>query len=122
MIIGSVTPGKEAIVEITVTGPGGSLSVLAMLDTGFNGHLTLPKESIQKLGLKPHSVATAKMADGTIVSLVRFSAQVRWLDTDRQIFVLAAESSSLLGMALMYGTRVSIDVVDGGNVVASVIQ
>lgn len=53
-VSGIVTAEREALVRLVVLGsedPGTSAEIEAVLDTGFTGHLTLPPEVIEELGL-----------------------------------------------------------------------
>ena len=50
MIEGQVTTNREAIVQVTVRGPtGDELEIDAVVDTGFDGWLTLPAELVKRL-------------------------------------------------------------------------
>jgi predicted aspartyl protease len=70
VITGSVTPEKEARVSLAVRGPNGSdIRVSAVIDTGFNGSLTLPLSVIVKLGLARRAPRQATLADGSVVIL-----------------------------------------------------
>ena len=52
MITGQVTVYREAVISLSVKGPEGqSREIDAVIDTGFNGFLTLPASLIQELGL-----------------------------------------------------------------------
>ena len=52
MINGVVNHRRELIFRIMITGPSGAEEVECVLDTGFNGSLTLPIQLIQRLGLQ----------------------------------------------------------------------
>ena len=52
MISGWVNAFREAVVRLPVQGARGrEQAIEAVLDTGFNGYLTLPPELIAELGL-----------------------------------------------------------------------
>ena len=52
MIVGEVTPNREAILRLTLRGLGGQEAVVeAVVDTGFTEYLTLPEETIATLDL-----------------------------------------------------------------------
>ena len=64
MISGWVNAFQEAIVRLPVLGPQGQeQAVEAVVDTGFNGHLTLPSELIAELGLPFRSNGRAVLGD-----------------------------------------------------------
>ena len=56
------------------------------------------------------------LADGSTVELQRFDGFVEWHDELREVMVLAAEGGPLIGMSLLRGSRITIDVDDGGLV------
>jgi clan AA aspartic protease len=117
MIQGEVTPDSEAVIPLTIRASAGpDAAVEAVLDTGFTGFLTLPANIISTLGLKLFGDADVMLADGTIVTLHKFEATVQWDGRDRDILLLEAEGGPLMGMRLLYGSRVVLDVVDGGPV------
>ena len=45
-----------------------------------------------------------------------YDASIEWDGQVRPILVLEADDVPLIGMALLYGSRLTIDVVDGGAV------
>jgi clan AA aspartic protease len=87
-----------------------------MLDTGFNGYLTLPTALIAALGLPLVGNRQATLADGSVVALDVYRAEVVWDGEIREVLVLAAEGGVLVGTALLYGSRVTVEFLDGGPV------
>lgn len=114
---GAVTADREASLRILVRGPSGQeQSVDTLIDTGFNGYLTLPSPVVAALRLVYHSQTLATLADGQITSLRKFAPSVNWDGLSRDVMVLEADGEPLLGMSLLYGSRVTLDVIDGGSV------
>ncbi len=117
MIHGVVRAGREATIRLQVQGTQGQeTDVQAVLDTGFTGYLTLPTVVIQTLALALQGVRAAVLGDGSTVFLDIYRATALWDDQPRTIQVLAAEGSSLVGMALLHGYQITLQVVDGGTV------
>ncbi len=117
MIAGVVTSSREAVIRFLVRGaPGREEEVESVIDTGFTGFLTLPTPTVHSLGLPYAGAAQGTLADASIVSLDVFEAVVWWDDRERDILVLAAEGATLVGMALLSGYRVPLDVESGGAV------
>lgn len=58
----------------------------------------------------------ATLGDGSMVVLDLYLATVSWHVQEREVLVLQAEGGALVGMSLLYGSRVVLDVVDGGEV------
>jgi predicted aspartyl protease len=56
------------------------------------------------------------LADGSIVRTRYYRATILWHGQPRPIMVLEANSDPLAGMSLLYGSRLVVDVVDGGTV------
>lgn len=87
-----------------------------MIDTGYNGFLTLPPHLIEQLGFPFLRSSRAILGDGSIIEFDIHEATVVWNDRLRRIPVDAADVSPLLGMGLLYGHHLNIDVIEDGNV------
>src|SRR5712691_945287 len=112
MIRGIVNARREAIVRLRVRGPGGVESdVDAIVDSGFTSSLTLPMAVVTALGLARQSGGTAVRADGSVRQFDIFAAEVAWAGTWRAVLVSAVGNESLLGMRLMAGHKLVVDVV-----------
>ncbi len=87
-----------------------------IIDTGFSGYLTLPSPVIAALGLpwlcRQHGI----LADGTIQILDVFTATANWEGRARLVEVDAVNAQSLLGMSMLQGHELWMEVVSGGNV------
>ena len=117
MRIGEVTPNKEAIVKLTVFGPNGQQEeVSAILETGCTEYLTLPAAVITTLGLLYRYSLPMYLADGNPISVRVFDGVVRWRGHLRSIPIQETDGDVLLGISLLYGLRLLIDVWDGGDV------
>ena len=117
MITGVVTVAGTAVIPLTVQGTTGQVETLpAILDTGFNGFLTLPLPQIATLGFPYEGNIEVVLGDGREVKVDVFLGTVVWEGQVREGTILAAEGSPLIGMALLTGSRVCLDVIDGGPV------
>ena len=117
MIIGVVTSNREATIRVLVRGARGQeAEVEAVIDTGFTGFLTLPAQFIANLALSFAGTTRAALADGSEVAMDVFEASVLWDNLERDVVVLAAEGVALVGMALLSGYRVTLEVEGGGSV------
>jgi clan AA aspartic protease len=118
LIAGTVTPdASEARILVTVRGPDGrELSGTAVIDTGFTGALTLSRASIQHLSLPYLHEEVATLADGTTFVTATYEAEVVWDGQLRPITVMAADGGPLVGMALLQGYHLGLDVLPGGAV------
>ena len=117
MITGVVTAAREAVLRVQVQGPAGqTVEVEAVLDTGFTGFLTLPTAVVMTLGLPFAGTTRATLSDGSEVGLDVFEATVRWDGQPRPVTVLVAEGGVLVGMAMLFGFRLTLDGRIGGRV------
>ena len=66
MITGVVRDDRQAIVHLMVRGPAGQeQEIEAIIDTGFDGWLSLPSSLVVRLGLVWHRRGRALLADGS---------------------------------------------------------
>ena len=115
-------PGLQAIIHVEVRGESGWEEVEAAIDTGFSGFLALPASIVARLDLEPRSETQIRLADGSDVSLRVHRAVVLWNREERTIEVLQADSGPLLGMALLHGSEVKMQVVNGGGVTIETLR
>jgi len=110
--------GNEALLGVEVLSQAGSssLRVEAVVDTGFTGHLTLSRATVDALGLPIIGSAESILADGSLVMEDVCLARVLWHGAERPVRVLVADATPLLGMALMRGSELRVECVGGGEV------
>ena len=117
MIRGKVNARHEAHIPLRVRGPGGSeLDVDAVVDSGFTGALTLPAATVAALGLIRRSGGRAVLADGSVRPFDQYSAEVEWAGAWRAVLVSAVSDEVLVGLRLLAGHELRIEVVPGGVV------
>jgi clan AA aspartic protease len=117
MITGAVTAQQQALIPLTLQDwQGQPETVEAIVDTGFNGFLTLPLPLIARLRFPYEGMAEVILGDGDTVRLDSFAATVRWDGAVRTGLVLAADGAPLVGMDLLLGSRVCLEVLTGGPV------
>ena len=125
MIRGNVRPqGSEPVTgwpEITVSvasivAPNRSRTIEFLLDTGFTGPLSLPLSIIEELELPYLRSRPAELADGSTQDFAVYAALADWDGQRRTVPVFESESQPLLGMAMLWGKRVTIDAWAGGAV------
>ncbi len=118
MIEGFVNANLEAVVTLPLRGPAGETrEVDAVIDTGFNGYLTLPATLAAALGLSAVGDGEAVLADGREATFDVYGVTVLWDDQLRQVETGAVGVDPLVGMALLQSHNLNIDVEDGGRVV-----
>lgn len=120
MIRGFVNRHLEAWIEISVQDRRGeSHLVQAILDTGFNGFLTLPAAWLLDMDLESSGQTHVTLADGSDIVSDVFIANVLWNGQWITIDVEAADTEPLVGMSLLHGYDVRLRVEPGGEVLVS---
>jgi clan AA aspartic protease len=109
--------GHYALLRVTVCGPyGQTADVEAVLGTGFDGELALPRTVVAALGLLRASTRPAMLGDGTMAELDLYFAAIGWDGRQREVIALQGGPVPLIGMSLLRDHRVVLHVVDGGDV------
>lgn len=117
MIIGVVNANREATLRLVVRGANGHEHELeAVIDTGFTGFLTLPPSLIISLGLAWRGQAQAMLGDGSLHQFAVYGATVIWDGQARTVETDAADTIPLVGVGLLYGHDLRIQMVEGGTV------
>ena len=118
MIRGMVDGRRQAWVPVEpIKSDGGVQSVNAVIDTGFNGYLTLPLEVIESLGFLRDDLISVRLAGGVTARRRTWNGQVLWHGRIRSIQVIESPGVPLLGMFLLADSEITIRVRVGGAVV-----
>jgi clan AA aspartic protease len=116
-ILGKVTQSLDAVIPIQVRSSAEkSLQIDAVIDSGFNGTLAISKALAEQLKLEPLGVNEATLADGRIATLQFCKLAVDWHGGSRELAAWIVEKGCLVGMELLEGSRLQIDVVPSGEV------
>lgn len=122
MMTGNVTPRREIVVDVDAIAEDGDLiSFEAVIDTGFDGSLTLPLALLTRLDSAPAGTRRAELGDGRVVEFDIYVAKVSWHDAECKVLVLQSEAAPLVGMSLLWGSRVTFDAQDDGAITIDVI-
>jgi clan AA aspartic protease len=117
MITGVVTDDREAVIRVTVRGPlGQEQEVEAVVDTGFDGWLSLPSSLIAHLSLVWRERGRALLADGSETVFDFDEGMVNWDGQSRRVPFDEAEKGPLVGMSLLDGYELMIEVRASGSV------
>lgn len=92
------------------------LRIEFVIDTGFEGALTLPPAAIAALGLPYIGELRANLADDSSRKTDVYSATILWEGNEIEVAVLALGKRPLLGTALLGGHHFFADFVDGGEI------
>ncbi len=100
---GFINENLEPIVEnIFLLGREGAIPLEAILDTGFNGMLCLPRKFEPLCALNPLGFETFELADGTLVQEVVYMGEILLNGTPYFVeLTLTDAEQALLGMQLL---------------------
>jgi clan AA aspartic protease len=116
MITGTVR-SNEAWVRLTLIGPRKKRrTVAAIVDTGYTSFLSLDSAVIADLGLIWETSGRAILADGSECDYDVYSGDVEWDGVVRRISIDAADAEPLVGMSLLDGFALTVQVREGGAV------
>ena len=117
MIVGAVNNFREAVVSLAVGGPRGQRhEIEAVIDTGFTGSLSIPSAIITLLNLPFRRRGRAVLANASETIFDVYEATVIWDGHPHRVSVDAAETDPLVGMSLLSGYRLTVEVISGGRV------
>ena len=116
MITGKIVDNQEAIIELKIVDANDTETVEAIIDTGFTGELTLPGNLIDRLGLPRIGGLPITLGDGNEIDVGLYLGMVLWQGEDRIVQVLRTDGRPLVGMSLLYGNRLILDVMTDGEV------
>lgn len=86
MIEGAVNAFYEPVVTLSLHGPEGQTrEVEAVVDTGYNGLLTLPFSVVTELGLPHRGYGEASLANGSLAEFDIYGVTVLWDGQPRHI-------------------------------------
>lgn len=117
MIRGEINAADEAVIPLPIRAFNGQMTDRdAVIDTGFSGYLTLTLADITALQLPFQQRQTYVLGDGSRVEFDVYLATVIWDGHERDVAVLASDGGALIGMRMLRGYRVLLNVIDGGEV------
>ncbi|MDE0463411.1 MAG: hypothetical protein OXH93_13425 [Caldilineaceae bacterium] len=118
MIEGVVNAAYEPVVVLAVQGPSGrATEIETIIDTGFNGFLTVTPALAAELELPLEGTSRATLADGSEVTFDVYDVAVLWDGQPRYVLADAAGTTPLVGMRMLDRHNLNIDVADGGRII-----
>ncbi len=119
VITGEVTPELEARIEVRLRGADkAELDLEVIIDTGFDGCLTLPLPIITELGWDFLDTIGVRLGNEVYGSADTYLGTIRWNGEWRLIIVQVQDSdeTSLAGMALIKGSTLTVEAWSRGTV------
>src|SRR5437867_834425 len=114
MMTGTVTARREAILSLTLLEESGREHPHdAVIDTGYNGWLTLPPSAIASLGFSWQRFGRAILADGSEKIFSIYEGVVIWDGQPVTIDIDELDGEPLVGMSLMYGYELILPILHG---------
>ena len=103
-------------------GPSGEeQEIEAVIDTGFDGYLTLPSVVAEVLKLTWRSRGRALLADGSESVFDIYEGSVVWDGEARRILIDVSDTEPLVGMGMLSGYELCIRAITGGRVAIETI-
>lgn len=122
MIEGVVNASLEAVISLSVRGlTGETREIEAVIDSGFDGFLTLPPDLVRELGMPFVISSSSTLADGSMHDFNVYDGAVLWDGQWRDILIDAAETTPLVGMALLEWHDLLVQVRGGGRVAVEAV-
>ncbi len=109
--------GLQARLGVVLRHQGSSeIEIEFVIDTGFEGFLTLPPAAIVELGLPYIAKIQANLADNSSITTNVYAVTIVWNGVDRDVVVLGMGRRPLIGTGLLEEYHLSIDFCEGGTV------
>jgi clan AA aspartic protease len=99
-----------------------SVEIECVIDTGFEGFLTLPVNVVEDLELPYLAPMGANLADNSQIVTSVHQAIILWNEVQRVVPVLAMGRRPLLGTALLKDCHLGIDFCEAGTVLVDEIM
>ena len=117
MIRGILTEDLDMVVTVEVADSSGVFQPLeVVVDTGFNGDLALPRDVIARLGLTYRDHTPYTLGTGESETLRNYEGVASWRERTLEVEITETDSESLIGMALLTASKISIPARIGGEV------
>jgi clan AA aspartic protease len=121
-VIHGTVVGLQARMPVILIPPRRSpIEIECVVDTGFEGFLTLPSAVVTDLGLVYLAPIRANLADNSHIVTNVHQGTILWNVIEREIPVLGMGRRPLIGTALLQDYHLSIDFCEGGTVLVDEI-
>jgi len=113
---GVVTERRDAILRIVLCNANGLQQTYdTVVDTGYNGWLTLSSELISSLGFRWQRFGRALLADGSESVFNVYEGTIIWDGQRLNVDIVELDADALVGMSLMYGYGLVLPVLSGAT-------
>lgn len=116
-MIAGVVQAREGRIRLKVLGPRSQEEEIeAVIDTGYTAGLSLPPGLIASPGLPWKSFGRGVLADGSECLFDVYVGHVLWDGQQRRVLVDEADTDPLVGMAILTGYELNMEVRSRGKV------
>ncbi len=115
MMTGIVNTGLEATLCLLVYGMNSQKEITAVIDTGYNGALSLPISLITSLGLNRLASRSVTLGDASRRVLDFYEAEIEWDGHRHGVPILCVEGDPLIGTALLTGYKCEEELHNGNG-------
>ncbi|HID27118.1 MAG TPA: clan AA aspartic protease [Methanosarcinales archaeon] len=113
MMRGYVDENDQSILRIKVIGNYADINVDAIVDTGFDGYISLPIHIAVYLGLELYGDIQVELADGSVHQELVFAGKVVFNNETRDVLIILSRSNdTLIGTKLLKNRIVTINYVN----------
>ena len=110
MISGAVWPNRRAVVAVALLAADGQFQPFNfVLDTGFDGDLSLPAQTLQGLAADAELERIIELADGSRTTAPAWSGTALWDGMPRTVLIMESAGEPLLGMDLLWQSRITLE-------------
>jgi clan AA aspartic protease len=114
-VINGIVIGRQAQLKVVFQIAGyPNLEIGCVIDTGFEGALTLPVAAVEKLQLPFVARINVNLANGDNFVTPVHRATIVWDGVEIEVPVLAMGNRPLIGTLLLSNYNLNIDFCDGG--------
>ena len=118
MIYGNINDNWDLVVPMRILDANEHVHRFdAVVDTGFNGELTLPIHHIRKFQLAPGLPTDITMANGVTETFNAYFGTLLWRGQRRAVQVVETESTPLIGIGLLWDSLLTAEIIDNGAVI-----
>ena len=115
MIVGYVRDYFPRVM-LSLPGQNGPVSVEFIVDTGFDGDLSLPSELIRQMVASLSTTRIIRLADGSTQRRPYYELLMDWDGEERVTEITVLENTPLLGALLLGSFSVDMEMTTGGIV------
>ena len=113
MIHGYFDDSGHPKIKIPVSGSREQIEIEALIDTGFDGEITIPSVIGVRLGLELTGLEEFELADGSVIQNFVFSGQATLGGQNREVRIMLADiDEAIFGTGLLTSYRLAIDFVN----------